>query len=29
MEVNIKLIEGGMMPTRAHESDAGLDCYAR
>lgn len=29
MEVKIKLIEGGKMPTRAHESDAGLDCYAR
>lgn len=27
--MNIKLISGGYMPTRAHHDDAGLDCYSR
>lgn len=29
MEVKVKLIEDGIMPSRAHDTDAGLDCYAR
>lgn len=26
--INIKLDEGGILPTRAHETDAGLDLYS-
>jgi dUTP pyrophosphatase len=29
MKIKIKLDEGAKMPTRAHETDAGLDIYAR
>lgn len=29
MNVKIELIEDGKMPTKAHETDAGFDCYAR
>lgn len=29
MEVRIKLFEGGTMPIKMHETDAGFDCYAR
>lgn len=29
MEVKIKLIEDGKMPVKMHDTDAGLDCYAR
>ena len=29
MRIKIKLDEGAIMPTRAHETDAGLDIYAR
>jgi dUTP pyrophosphatase len=29
MRVKIQLIEDGKMPTKAHETDAGFDCYAR
>lgn len=29
MEMKIKLDEGAKMPTRAHDTDAGLDLYAR
>jgi dUTP pyrophosphatase len=29
MQVNIKLFEGGTMPVKIHETDAGFDCYAR
>lgn len=28
-EINVMLDEGAIMPTRAHETDAGLDLYAR
>ena len=29
MKIKVKLDEGARMPTRAHETDAGLDIYAR
>lgn len=29
VEVKIKLLEGGIMPTKAHNDDAAWDCYAR
>ena len=29
MKIKIKLDEGALMPTRAHDTDAGLDLYAR
>jgi dUTP pyrophosphatase len=29
MKIKIKLDEGAKLPTRAHETDAGLDLYAR
>ena len=29
MKIKIKLDEGAKMPTRAHETDAGLDIYSR
>lgn len=29
MNIKIELIENGKMPTKAHETDAGFDCYAR
>ena len=29
MKIKVKLDEGAKMPTRAHETDAGLDIYAR
>lgn len=29
MNIKVKLDEGAKMPTRAHETDAGLDIYAR
>ena len=29
MKIKIKLDEGAKLPTRAHETDAGLDIYAR
>lgn len=29
MKLKVKLDEGAMMPTRAHETDAGLDIYSR
>lgn len=29
MELKIKLIENGKCPVRKHETDAGIDCYAR
>lgn len=29
MKIRVKLDEGAYMPTRAHETDAGLDLYAR
>ena len=27
--INVKLDEGAKMPTRAHQTDAGLDIYSR
>lgn len=29
MEAKIELVNGGIMPTKAHECDAAWDCYAR
>lgn len=29
MEIKIKLLPGGKMPTKAHRTDAAWDCYAR
>jgi len=29
MKVKVELIEDGRIPTQAHETDAGFDCYAR
>lgn len=29
IDVKIKLLEGGIMPTKAHDDDAAWDCYAR
>lgn len=29
VDVKIKLLEGGIMPTKAHNDDAAWDCYAR
>lgn len=29
MEIKIKLLAGGKMPTKAHRTDAAWDCYAR
>jgi deoxyuridine 5'-triphosphate nucleotidohydrolase len=29
IDVKIKLLDGGIMPTKAHNDDAAWDCYAR
>lgn len=29
MEVRIKIVDGGTVPQKAHDTDAGFDCYAR
>lgn len=29
MEIKIKLLPGGKMPTKTHRTDAAWDCYAR
>lgn len=29
VDVKIKLLEGGIMPTKAHDDDAAWDCYAK
>lgn len=28
MKLNFKLLEGGILPTRAHKADAGFDLYS-
>lgn len=28
MKLNFKLLEGGILPTRAHNADAGFDLYS-